>query len=139
VNWNFVQEKDYALGVSGTVALPTGDEDRDLGSGQFRYEPALLGAARLGEVELYGSIGMEFGDNHDDVLAYSLSAAYPIRDFIPLIELTGEHASDEDVLYATPGVYWMGIEGMEFGLGVPIGLTDDSVDYQVILKVVFEL
>lgn len=140
VNWNFIEEKDFALGLSGTVALPTGDEDRDLGSGQFRYAPALLGALRVADaVELYGSIGGEFGDNHDDRFTYSLTAAYPINDFIPLIELTGETGSDEDVLYATPGLYWMGIEGLEFGLGVPIGLTDDSADYQVIFKFVFEL
>ena len=139
INWNFIQEQDYAVGVSGTVALPTGDEDDGVGSGQFRYAPALLGALRAGPVELYGSIGGEFGDNHDDIFTYSITAAYPIDDWIPLIELTGESNRDADVLYATPGIYWMGVEGLEFGLGVPIGLTDDSDDYAVVFKFVFEL
>jgi len=139
IGYNFIQERDYAAAVNFKVALPTGDEDRDLGSGQFRYIPQLQGAMRAGPVELYGTVGMEFGDEHDDIFTYSVAAAYPIEKFIPLIELTGEAGNGEDVLYATPGVYWTGIEGMEFGLGVPIGITDDSADYQVILKFVFEL
>jgi hypothetical protein len=125
--------------VNLKVALPTGDEDRDLGSGQFRYVPELQGALRAGPVELYGTIGMEFGDEHDDLFTYSAAAAYPIKDFIPLIELTGETGNGQDVLYATPGLYWSGIEHVQLGIGVPIGLTDDSADYQVIFKFVFEL
>lgn len=139
ITYNFVQERNYALGLRGTVTLPTGDENRDLGGGQFTYAPAFQSAFRVGDGEIYASIGGIFGDNHPDLLTYSIAGAYPWRGFVGVVELSGLTGNHTDVLYATPGIYWTGHEGIELGVGVPIGLTHDSDDFQVIVKFVFEL
>ena len=39
---------------------------------------------------------------------------------------------DETIAYLAPGFIYKGTPGVEIGLGVPIGLTDDSSDWGVI-------
>jgi len=137
-NYNFLQARDFALGVRAAFLIPTGDEDRDLGAGQFIWSPSLLGAVRVGQGEIYGAVGGEFGDNHDDAFTYTLAGAYPWQSLVGVFEVTGANGSGADVLYLTPGVYWNVREGIQVGVGVPIGVTDDSDDYRGIGKLVFE-
>jgi hypothetical protein len=42
------------------------------------------------------------------------------------------------VVYLTPGAYWNASEKIQLGLGVPIGLTEYSDDYQIVGKISFE-
>jgi hypothetical protein len=137
-NYNFLQARDFALGVRAEFVIPTGDEDRDLGAGQFLWTPSLLGAVRVGPAEIYASVGGQFGDNHDDAFLYTVAAAYPWETLVGVLEASGASGSGGDTLYLTPGVYWNVREGLQLGLGVPIGVTDDSDDYQIIGKVSIE-
>ena len=138
VNWNFWQRPNVAFGVRSEFDFPTGDEKRDLGGGQFVWAPALLSGFRFGDAEIYASIGAAFGDAGDSFFTYSLAGAYPWRQFIGLIELTGESGSGVDVLYFTPGVYWVPNEKWQVGFGVPIGVTSDSDDYRIVFKLIYE-
>jgi len=138
VDYDFIQNSRMALGVKGQVSIPTGDEDRDLGAGQFLYSPEILSAFRFGEAELYATVGGVFGDDHPDLFTYSVAGAYPWERFIGVLELTGAHGRDSDVVYITPGAYWNASEKIQLGLGVPIGLTEDSDDYQIVGKISFE-
>lgn len=136
-NYNFIQTSQFALGVRAEFIIPTGDENRGLGGGQFAVVPALLAGFRFGDAELYASIG-EFIGEDDDAFTYTIAGAYPWRQLVGVLELTGLNGSGEDVLYLTPGAYWNVTEKIQVGLGVPIGLTDDSDDYQIVGKISFE-
>jgi hypothetical protein len=131
INYNFLQKSNIALGVRAEAILPTGDEDRALGGGQFAWSPQFLSAFRFGEFELYASVGGFFGDD-DDAFLYSVAGAYPWEKFIGVLEFTGASGSGDDVLYVVPGAYWNATEKIQIGLGVPIGVTDDSDDYQIV-------
>ena len=138
--YNFMQELDFSLGVRSSFVIPTGDEDRDLGGGQFVWEPNLLAALRVGSGELYAGVGGEIvdGGGEPDAFTYTISGAYPWRSLIGVLELAGTLNSDEHDLYVVPGFYWNVGEILQAGLGVPIGLTDDSDDYQIVGLLVFE-
>jgi hypothetical protein len=136
-NYNFIQTSQFALGVRAEFIVPTGDENRGLGGGQFAVVPALLAGFRFGDAELYASVG-EFIGEDDDAFTYTVAGAYPWREFVGVLELTGLNGSGADVLYLTPGAYWNVTEKIQVGLGVPIGLTDDSDDYQIVGKISFE-
>jgi hypothetical protein len=138
VNWNFWQQPNMAFGVRSEFVFPTGDENRDLGGGQFAWAPSLLSGFRFGQAEVYASIGGEFGDGGDSFFTYSIAGAYPWKQFVGLAELTGESGSGVDVLYFSPGVYWLPNDKLQLGLGIPIGVTSDSDDYRVVFKVAYE-
>jgi hypothetical protein len=138
ISYDFIQSDNFSLGFSSDFSLPTGDEDRDLGGGEFVWEPSIVSAFKVGQGEIYASVGGEIGDNHHDEVTYSLAGAYPIDKFVGLLELSGASTNDDTELYLVPGLFWHPNEKMEFGFGVPIGLTDESDDYRLVAKLVFE-
>lgn len=148
INWNFLQRDDLTLAARVAATIPTGDEDRDLGGGQFAWSPELLAALRLGKGELYGAIGAEFGDDVDRFI-YTIAATYPITrisaggisgTFNGLLELTGLTGGHEDLLYLAPGITFKSDHKplSEIAIGAPIGLTHDSDDFIIVARVVFE-
>lgn len=115
----------FSLGAE--VAFPTGDEDQELGEGEFVFGPAASVAARLGRVVLHGSAGFEISDE-DESPFFGLAAELPVDDFSLITELTWEGDRDAEV-YLTPGVSWRFAEDWAAGVGTPIGLTDDSREW----------
>jgi hypothetical protein len=142
--YNLVQGPDFSFGVRSGFVIPSGDEDRDLGGGQFVWEPNLLGALRIGQSEIYAAVGAEVhtgnGDpNRDpDAFTYTIAGAYPWRQLIGFIELAGTVSADASELYLAPGLWWDVADFLQAGIGVPIGLTGDSVDVQISTLFVFE-
>ena len=136
-NYNFVQSEMYSLGVRAEFTLPTGDEDRDLGGGQFAVTPWLLSAFRVGPGEVLAGIGEQIGED-DDAFLYDIAGAVPFKSFVGILELTGSHGGGEDAVYLTPGAYYRPSEKFQVGLGVPIGLTDDADDFAIVGKLILE-
>ena len=136
-NYNFVQSEAYSLGVRAAFTLPTGDEDRDLGGGQFAVTPWLLSAFRVGPGEILAGIGEQIGED-DDQFLYDIAGAVPFNKFIGILELTGAHGGGEDAVYLTPGAYYRPSEKFQVGLGVPIGLTHDADDFALVGKLILE-
>ena len=136
-NYNFLQMEKFSLGVRSELLLPTGDRKRGLGGGELVWLPSLLGAARIGKGEVYAGIGAEVGEHHD-AFTYTLAGAYPWERFAGVMELTGVAGDNERTLYVAPGAYWHATDKIDVGLGMPIGLTHDSDNYRVIVKLIFE-
>jgi len=136
-NYNFIQTDNYALAVRSDFLLPTGSERRMLGEGEFVWTPSLLSSFRVGKGEIYGGIGEEFGENHNH-FDYSIAGAYPWKRFVGVLEFTGFAGDGDNEIYFAPGFYVNIREHMDFGFGIPIGLTHDSDNYRLVAKLVFE-
>jgi hypothetical protein len=134
-NYNFLQSDKFAAGVRSAFVLPTGDDKRDLGGGEFVWEPQILTATQIGKAELYIGVGGEIGEDHN-AFTYSVAGAYPFGPVVGILEVTGVASGDEDTLYITPGFSWHVNEHIEIEAGVPIGVTNDSDDFQVIAKLI---
>ncbi len=140
-----------AVGVE--VVLPTGDEERGIGSDHVvELEPFVRVGYWRSQFELIGalSIGIplnqtdEERDEEDFVLAYGASFLYHVRDDVQaLVELHGESVfGDEDAsaLYVSPGVTFQPFteKSISLGLGVSLPLTDDrDFDYAVNVMSIF--
>ena len=153
-----------AIGVS--VDLPTGSIDKGLTEGLVEINPYLALAhdfPGLHRMQLFGSIGVNLvhrartaapveGDDED-------AADEPIADphdfllnigcFVPVrkIRFTAEwnwvnnqwnNAGTNSEIYATPGIVWVPSRHWEFGVGVPIGLTRDSSNAQIVGTIIYE-
>jgi hypothetical protein len=137
LNYNFIQNDRFAVAFRSAFTLPTGDENQGLGGGQFAWTPYLLGAVRVGAGDIYAGIGEELGDDTDQ-FTYTIAGAYPFGKFVGVLELTGFTGGGEDTLYLAPGAYWVPTDHFQVGIGVPIGLTNDSDDYRVIGRIAIE-
>jgi len=71
------------------VKLPTGDEDKGLGSGETDTTLMMVASKTLGHATLHGNIGYTFmgGDSNDDNIVYGAALEYSI---IPKLALVGE-------------------------------------------------
>jgi Putative MetA-pathway of phenol degradation len=137
-NYNIFQQDTWAVAIRNAFILPTGASSRDLGGGEFVWEPSLLAYARVGRGEIYGGVGEDFGDDADHLI-YTAAAVWPLCPrTVGVLELDGTTGGGEDTLYFVPGTYVHFGEKTQLGVGVPIGLTDDSDDWGVILKFIHE-
>lgn len=140
--YNLVQGPDFSFGVRSGFVIPSGDEDKGLGGGQFVWEPNLLGALRVGQSEIYAGVGSEIHTGNDDgdpdAFTYTIAGAYPWRQLIGSVELAGTVSGESHEIYLAPSLWWDVADFLQAGIGVPIGLTSDSVDVQIVTLFVFE-
>lgn len=121
------------------IGFATGEADEELGEGKTELEPTLLVAREYGQAQYYFGIGGEFANGEKGTLTYQVAAAHQCGVVTPILELTGSVSEIKSKAYVTPGlsfecektdIVWM--------VGVPIGLTNDSSDWGVVLQAMFE-
>jgi hypothetical protein len=137
VLYNFVATETFLFSASLNLAFPTGDENKGLGGGSVTYEPGISAAFAVGALQLFASVAAELGSG-DDSLSYGAAVALPFEDWAPIVELAGEVSQDESELYVVPAMAWRPAGDWELLVGVPIGLTDDSADIAISIKLTFE-
>ncbi len=137
--WNFLNEAGFVVSAAVEVNFPTGDENDELGEGEAEVEPMLLAVIVFDWWELYGGIGGEFTDD-EDALTYSAGVAATIGPVVGLLEFAGVTGTEEaeEVQYIAPGLAASILGDTEFEIGVPIGLNNDSADWGLTCRVVWE-
>jgi len=149
-----VRETDSLPAVTAGIefSLPTGDEDRDMGAGAWGYEGFVAVSKHISDLFLHASISYgrtddaigEEGKVDESEIGYRLAVVRTLNEGINLIvELGGEserevdaagESETADTLYFVPGIQWECDAEWNLGLGIPVGLTDDSADWGGILK-----
>jgi hypothetical protein len=141
-----------------SVELPLGDVNKGLSDGFVEYEPAVVLARdfpQLHHTQLFTEAGVNFPQrverpaDADD----AESAADEFNFGTGFFTLFPHGAASlefnwtnsqwnrdgtENLLYLTPGVIWKPARGVEFGLGIPVGLNSQSDRYELIAHVVYE-
>lgn len=167
VKYAFDKNEDLQLqiAIGLGVTLPTGDEDKGLSEGNRVYEPFIVLSKDFGDdtnihfnlaygfVEVVNrphEIGlaekeeiMDGGKDGANGLALNLGLVTKLsphwRGTLELNLETNEIDDGEETeSFFTPGLVWKGLDDFEFGLGVPIGLTDESPDWGLIAKASYE-
>jgi hypothetical protein len=117
----------FALSLAAELTLPTGNEDRGFGEGEQQFELTMIMAGRAAAVQWQINLGGEWAEDESE-LFYSL-AVLPMQPhwvLVPTLELSGARTDDDRELYVTPGLHWRPADNAGLGLGVPIGVIDDT-------------
>lgn len=129
-----------ALGVE--VTLPTGDEDRELGEGEFAFAPSAVVAADIGGwpgAQVFANFGVEIAPHAegDERAAWFLNfgAFAPFGDITTTLEF---NLTEHEGNYVTPGLIWRFADSWEGGFGVPIGVNGTADRYRVIAMLTYE-
>lgn len=140
------------------VELPLGDVNTELSEGFVEYEPAVIFARdipQLHQTQIFTETGLSFvqrvkrpaeaDDAEPPANEFNLGAGF--FTLWPFGATTFEfnwndnkwnHHGEENQLYVTPGVLWRVTRGIELGLGIPVGLNQQSDRYQIAAHVVWE-
>lgn len=139
------------------IAWPSGRWRKDLGTDRFGWETnlAMSKTSERWAYHLAGGFGMVDGareqgeSGQTDIESFEVAGALvyrPAAELDILCELfaefeeekSGAGKSHETEFYVAPGFGYEWFENFDVGMSVPIGLTDDSYDWQIMLKVQYE-
>ena len=143
LKWNVLEAAEGVPGLALKVGttLPTGNEDKGLGSGGHELSGALIAARFLGNVGLFLNLGYTRidrtaeGDNSVIVTA-SMAADWDMTETLALVgevlfESPGADGEDPPVA-ATAGLVWEIADNFLLDLGARVGLTDSAPDWGVL-------
>jgi Putative MetA-pathway of phenol degradation len=149
---------DFHAAMGVEIGFPTGDIDKELTEGFIEYEPFLILAKDFPELshsQLFTQIGVGFVDrvkNPADPADQEPSAHelnWAVGFFVPVgsLRFTAEfnwmtnkwnNDGEENIVLLTPGVVWDLPGTWEWGIGVPVGLNNESDNFQIITQLIYE-
>lgn len=152
-----VERVAVTLGID--VGLPAGDEARGLGSGETDVEFFGIAGVKLRRAELHVT-GMLAVEEEEVEPALNAAAVYPRGDLrftleanvLPGAKRTEERIAGQEVggeagggagsenvrMVVTPGLFHRPSPEIEYGIGVPIGLTRTAPDWGIIGRLTIE-
>lgn len=121
--------------IAAEIGFPVGDETKGLGSGETSYGGSVILAKDLKQsgAQLFTQLGAEAST--DEAESFWHAGFFLSTSFLTL---TGEYSWTKEASYLTPGMVLMSPGSLQLGIGIPIGLTEDSDDYQIIGLVTYE-
>jgi hypothetical protein len=123
---------DVAVPIGDQAAMPDGRNDD-----QTIWKPSLMVAHDFGVTQLHADAQAELsGGSDDNAINYNVGAIYDAGALAPTMELNArsmENSTPE--FYATPGLFYSFSDRAQVGVGVPIGLNEQSRDGQVMAKI----
>ncbi|MBI4397031.1 MAG: transporter [Elusimicrobia bacterium] len=121
----------YTVSFRARQVFPTGDEDEGLGDDEYTFRPSIITARAFGAGQLHGAVTANISDETD--FLYSLAGVYPLTNWRFAAELEGTNEADGRWRIA-PGVFYKPTSLFEAGIGVPFGLTSETPDLGVVVK-----
>ena len=135
-SWLNLGNKPLHVAIALEVVFDVGDDDLELNEESTVWEPFLVVASNLdflmgieAFVEIGGEISSEESETYFNIGGYR-EWGYQL--------LSLEYNYEEQERYLTPGISKRWQSGWEAGIGIPVGLNDDSDNYRVILLLIYE-
>jgi len=148
LKWHFFAGADdkLNLAVKGDVSIPTGNDEKGLGSGDYDLSGTLIAAFALKPVDIFLNVGYGRLNSADpdagekkDIFSASAAAQWAITGPIAIVgEVTYESSGaegDDPPVAATAGVIYAISESLSLDVGARIGLTDSAPDWSVLAGV----
>jgi hypothetical protein len=138
-----------ALAVGAEISFPTGDEDRGTGRGEFAGEVFVAFTRSFSDLAVHLNLGLELEEELEDgeeeletEFEYGVAVEWEFAEETALLAaLVGATGDEGTELSLIPGIEWEW-EGerseIVLGLGLPIGLTDETPDWGVVAIVEVE-
>ena len=132
-------DNSFALAAVAEIALPTGNEQKEIGKGSLEVEGGVVLSGQLQNFRwhLNAGIGVEQENNETEPeFITNLAVVYPLRSFQPMLGINSEFG-ETNRLALIPAIEWEAFD-LEFGIGFPVGLTDASEIFGFIIDIEVE-
>lgn len=136
-------EDPVSVSAALDVDIPIGDRP-DRGTTRMTqtgtiWKPQLIVGGNMGPVQLHSNAQAELSGSDEQAVNYSVGALTSFGAFSPSLEVSGRSMMDQrSEYYLTPGMYYSFSNRAQLGLGVPVGLNDESKDGQIMAKFNFQ-
>lgn len=151
VKWRFFDREGLSFAVKPFVTLPTGDEDKGLGSGRSSYGVTAIASFAKDPWAFHFNAGVSHNDyklrddedaNRRDIWNASLMAELKASKNLKLVANVGvegnsDVASDTHPAFALGGIIYSLSESVDMCGGVKWGLNDPETDYSILTGLTF--
>lgn len=112
LKWRFYERGGVSLAVKSGLSLPTGDENRGLGTGRLSWAVTLIGAVEAGRCAWFGniaynrarySLAQDAADNRAHLWRVSSGATFEVREGLRLAGELGARANSARADPLLPG------------------------------------
>jgi len=140
VKWRMFEREGFSLALKPGLTLPTGDEDRGLGTGRVAGYVYLISSKEISPWVFHLNLGYIRNENkideRYDLWHASLAASYELLKSLKLVGDIGmednpDHCSSVDPAYLLGGLIYSPLESFNIGFAVKGGLMDAEADLSV--------
>lgn len=138
VKHRYYEKDGLSLGVKPAVTLPTGDEEKGLGTGKPSYGITFIATKELAPLTLHLNAGYSHGEykldadveaNRKGIWHLSLASEYAASESMKLaanigMERNADKASNTNPAFALAGIIYSLSENVDINGGVKAGLND---------------
>ncbi len=146
VKWRFFEKNDLSLALKPGISIPTGDDDKGLGSGRVAGQVFFIASQEMDPFAFHVNLGYIRNENKlgelRDIWHASLAGTWEVIDNLQLvanigIERNPDNDSSIDPAFLIGGVIYSITEYLDIDCGVKIGLTDTESDFSVLAGLTF--
>ncbi len=145
IKWNFSSRGEWGFAVSPYITLPTGDEDKGLGTGEVDLGANFIASWTRDRSPWAVNLNFDFftnsvnGTKCNDY-AVAAEVEYGLDQTWTLVgELTWENTGSSNAFCLLGGAAYAVSEDVDLGLGLKIGLNDEAADSILLLGATLSL
>lgn len=144
VKWRFFEKDGLCFAVKPAITIPTGDENKGLGTGKAGYGVYLITTKESEPAALFLNLGYIRNENkageEEDLWHASLAGIYEVAKHLKLaanvgMEKNRDNAIDKDPAFGLVGIICGVNDDIDLSLGVKRGLNDAETDLTLLASV----
>ncbi len=141
MKWRFWEREGRGLAVKPGISVPTGNDQRGLGTGKYGYSLFLIGTQEAGPWVFHANFGYihhaNRADEREGLCHLSLASEYSVNEKLRIVGNFGQERNPDKndstrPVFALAGLIYGISENLDIDLGVKAGLTDPETDHAVL-------
>lgn len=141
MKWRFFEHERFSLALKPGISLPTGDDEKGLGSGKIAYSVFLISTYETELLAIHANLGYIRNENDADerknLWHASVAAGYGLAEKLTLVGNIGiERNTDRNInthpAFILGGLIYSISENFDIDFGVKGGLTNPETDYSIL-------
>lgn len=137
VKWRFFEKDGLSFAIKPGVSIPTGDEDKGLGTGKIAYSVYLITTKEIKPINLHLNLGYIRNENKFDerknILHASFAGELEVTEKLKVVanigaETNPDKSSSVSPTFALAGFIYSITESVNIDLGYKYGLNKPEID-----------
>lgn len=144
--WRFFEKDGFSLALKPGISIPTGNDEKGLGTGQLGGHFFLIGSKELGTCAFHANLGYirneNKADERKDIWHASLATTWEVIKDLKLvanigIERNPDDDANNDPAFLIGGAIYSVTENFDFDYGVKYGLNSSKTDISLMTGIAF--
>jgi len=146
VKWRLFEKDEVSFAVKPVMIIPTGNEEKGLGTGRTRYGANLIITKEFDPSAIHANLGYIRNENkideRNDLWQVSLATTYEMVKNLQLCADIGaitntDKTSEVEPSYLLVGLIYSANDNVDISLGVKFGLNEPATDWALLPGVTY--